>query len=188
MSYQEIAKQTGWTYTKVNRCLVEGRRAFVARVEGIESGAECERLEPLLSKLADGEASADDMATLRPHLRGCSSCRATLRDYREAPAIVRDLGGSVAAAGVFAWLGDRVWSALRSLLETVGTQKAVAVAASTAVVAGGGAATVHVVQDPADRPAANHVVHHSAAATTAQVAQAQPRTATRRLNTPASKP
>src|SRR4051812_17085134 len=44
MSYREIAAQTGWTYTKVNRCLVEGRRAFVARVEGIDSGAECERL------------------------------------------------------------------------------------------------------------------------------------------------
>ena len=156
MSYREIAAQTGWTYTKVNRCLVEGRRAFVARVEGIESGAECERLAPLLSRLADQEATTDEMLALRPHLKGCPSCRATLRDYREAPAMVRDLSSGVAAAGVFGWLGTRIWSALRSLFETAGAQKAAAVAASTAVVAGGGAATVQVVQAPPDRPAAKH--------------------------------
>jgi RNA polymerase sigma factor (sigma-70 family) len=154
LSYQEIAAQTGWTYTKVNRCLVEGRRAFVARVAGIESGAECERLEPLLSALADGEASAEDMAALRPHLRGCSSCRATLRDYREAPARVRDLGGGVAAAGIFGWLADRVWSELRSLFEIGAAQKVAAVAASTAVVAGGGATAVQAVGDAPPQRAA----------------------------------
>ena len=36
-SYREIAAITGWTYTKVNRCLTEGRRAF-ARLAGIEAG------------------------------------------------------------------------------------------------------------------------------------------------------
>jgi hypothetical protein len=35
---------TGWSYTKVNPCLTEGRKALLARVEGIEAGAECERL------------------------------------------------------------------------------------------------------------------------------------------------
>ncbi|MEA2442513.1 MAG: hypothetical protein QOH76_3937, partial [Thermoleophilaceae bacterium] len=68
---------------KVNRCLTEGRRSFLRRVEGIEAGAECERLAPLLSALADGEATAKDMAALRPHLRTCLSCRAALRDARE---------------------------------------------------------------------------------------------------------
>jgi hypothetical protein len=58
LSYQEICEATGFSYTKVNRCLTEGRRAFLKRVAGIESGAECERLEPLISKVADGEASA----------------------------------------------------------------------------------------------------------------------------------
>src|SRR5437016_5381001 len=28
-SYREICEITGWTYTKVNRCLTEGRRAFL---------------------------------------------------------------------------------------------------------------------------------------------------------------
>jgi RNA polymerase sigma factor (sigma-70 family) len=151
LSYQEIAAQTGWSYTKVNRCLVEGRRAFYARVQGIESGAECERMAPLLSALADGQASAEDMAALRPHLRGCSSCRATLRDYREAPRRVAALSPlPVAAGGVVASLADRVWSAVagvKSLFEV----KAAAVAASAVVVAGGGAATVEVVDQPPQR-------------------------------------
>jgi hypothetical protein len=130
---------------KVNRCLTEGRRAFVARVEGIESGAECERLAPLLSALADGEATADDMAALRPHLRGCSACRATLRDYRAAPREVAGLAAPVAAGGLLAWLGERVaswWAQLRAVAEAAAANKAAAVAASSVAIAGGGAATV----------------------------------------------
>ena len=154
LSYQEIAAQTGWTYTKVNRCLTEGRRAFVARVEGIESGAECERMEPLLSALADGEASADDMAALRPHLRGCSACRATLRDYREAPRQVaghRRAGGGGRRAGLAGRPGASALAHLRGWFELAGAQKAAAVAASTVAVAGGGAATVQMTHDPTRR-------------------------------------
>src|SRR4051794_17412400 len=98
LTYKEIQEETGWTYTKVNRCITEGRRAFVERVRGIESGAECERLAPLLSALADGEASAEDMAALRPHLRGCLACRSTLREYRAAPARVAALAPVIGLA------------------------------------------------------------------------------------------
>src|SRR4051794_29583278 len=35
LSYREICAATGWTYTKVNRCLSEGRQSFTDRVEGI---------------------------------------------------------------------------------------------------------------------------------------------------------
>jgi RNA polymerase sigma factor (sigma-70 family) len=90
-SYQEICEETGFSYTKVNRCLAEGRRSFAARLAGIESGAECERLAPLLSALADGEATAADMATLRPHLRTCLACLAQLREYRATPSRVAAL-------------------------------------------------------------------------------------------------
>ena len=38
-SYKQICEETGFTYTKVNRCLAEGRRAFLDRVAGIEAGA-----------------------------------------------------------------------------------------------------------------------------------------------------
>jgi RNA polymerase sigma factor (sigma-70 family) len=152
LSYREIADELDWSYTKVNRCLTEGRRAFLARVEGIDSGAECERLAPLLSALADGEATAEDMAALRPHLRGCPACRATLRDYREAPGRVAALA---APAGLFAWLGERIgslWAGLRSLADVAVAHKAAAVAASTVVVAGGGAATVHQIERSPERP------------------------------------
>ena len=37
-SYDEIQAETGWSRTKVNRCLYEGRRAFISRYAGIESG------------------------------------------------------------------------------------------------------------------------------------------------------
>ncbi|HEX7300036.1 MAG TPA: sigma-70 family RNA polymerase sigma factor, partial [Solirubrobacteraceae bacterium] len=47
-SYEQICEATGWTYTKVNRCLAEGRKSFLARYAGIESGRECERLAPAL--------------------------------------------------------------------------------------------------------------------------------------------
>ncbi len=86
LSYNEICTATGWTYTKVNRCITEGRRAFMRRVAGIESGAECERLAPLISKVADGEATAEEMRAVRPHLKSCLACKATLREYRAAPS------------------------------------------------------------------------------------------------------
>ena len=113
-SYKEICAETGWTYTKVNRCLAEGRRAFLERIARIESGAECERLAPHLSALADGEATADDLTALRPHLKGCLDCRARLREYRAAPSRVAAL---VAPAGVAAGGGDG--GPLRGVIESV---------------------------------------------------------------------
>lgn len=38
-SYKEIAEITGWSATKVNRCISEGRQAFRRAVARIESGA-----------------------------------------------------------------------------------------------------------------------------------------------------
>src|SRR5918995_972203 len=37
-SYREICSITGWSYTKVNRLLTEGRRAFLHRMSGIQRG------------------------------------------------------------------------------------------------------------------------------------------------------
>ncbi len=98
-SYEQICAETGFTYTKVNRCLTEGRRSFFEQVSSIETGVECGRMAPLLSALADGEATPGDMATLRPHLRACSSCRATLKEYRSVPARVAALFPPLALLG-----------------------------------------------------------------------------------------
>lgn len=160
LSYNEISAATGFSYTKVNRCITEGRRAFAKRLAGIESGAECERLAPLLSRLADGEAGAEDMQKLRPHLRNCLACRATLREYRTAPARAAALVPPVFAAaalpggGPLAWLGGLLARGAElpvRMAEAAGlasAPKAAAVAASVVAVAGGGAATYKAVTPP----------------------------------------
>ena len=155
-SYREICAMTGWSYTKVNRLLTEGRRAFLRRVSGIERGAECARYEPLLSALADGEASPEQLAVLRPHMRTCLSCRARLREFRAAPGrvaalvppaalIAADGGGPLrslvetavgAAQHKTAAMGER----LQAAAELATAQKVAAVAASAAALAGGGSA------------------------------------------------
>ena len=154
-SYREICELTGWSYTKVNRCLTEGRRSFLERLAGVESGAECERLAPILSALADGEAEAAELASLRPHLRNCPACRARLREYRSVPSRVAALvpaavftpGGAPplrtvveSALGAVqdrtAALGERAHQAL----ELAAGQKVAAVATSAALASGGGVA------------------------------------------------
>ena len=64
--------------------VTEGRRALLERLGAIESGAECARWLPLLSAFADGEADARAVVELRPHLRSCTACRATLRELHDA--------------------------------------------------------------------------------------------------------
>ena len=155
-SYAEICEITGWSYTKVNRCLTEGRQALAVRLAGIQGGIECAKLAPQLSALADGEATAEDLALLRPHMKTCLSCRAKLREFRAAPARVAALvppaalatsegGGPLraflesaigAAQHTAAALGDRAHAAV----ELVSAQKVAAVAASAAALAGGGTA------------------------------------------------
>jgi RNA polymerase sigma factor (sigma-70 family) len=83
-SYAEICEITGWSYTKVNRCLTEGRQALSIRLAGIQGGIECAKLAPLLSALADDEASADQLGLLRRHMHTCLSCRARLGSLRAA--------------------------------------------------------------------------------------------------------
>lgn len=81
-SYREIAELSGWTYTKVNRCISEGRRAFRKALEDIESGRECARLAPVLAELGVRRTTAAELADLRAHLATCLACRATLRARR----------------------------------------------------------------------------------------------------------
>ena len=160
-SYAEIQEITGWTYTKVNRCLTEGRRAFLDRFADIEAGRECERWTPLLSAIADGEAGAQDVVAARPHLRHCVACRARLRDYRAAPGAVAALapvsdGLAPQPTGGHGLLA-RAWELvaggaheratlaavkLQAAVETLSAGKMAAVAASATALAGGGAAVV----------------------------------------------
>jgi len=78
-SYQEIGEQFGWTYTKVNRSITEGRRHFMKVFQAIESGEACERYVSTIAALAGGSATSAEVIEIRPHLRHCVACRATVR-------------------------------------------------------------------------------------------------------------
>jgi hypothetical protein len=111
---------------------------------------------------ADGEATAKEVADLRPHLRACAGCRATLRGFHEVP---RQIGAlvpvelmpaavAVAAGGSAGGIGRHLEALVHGLLDRASVSvlrvqgaidalpgaKLAAVAASTVAVAGGGAA------------------------------------------------
>ena len=78
-SYDEIGSHLGWTYTKVNRAITEGRRRFMKVFQAIESGEACEQYVATIAALAGGTATSAEVIEIRPHLRHCSACRATVR-------------------------------------------------------------------------------------------------------------
>jgi RNA polymerase sigma factor (sigma-70 family) len=82
LSYQEIGRRFGWTYTKVNRSITEGRKRFMKEYQGIEDGEACARYEDVLTALADGSATSAQVVSIRPHLRHCASCRAAVKEMR----------------------------------------------------------------------------------------------------------
>lgn len=97
-SYAEIGEITGFSQTKVNRCLAEGRQRFRQQLSHGEDGTRCTELAPLLSAYCDGEASKDGEAMVREHLRACAACRATMRAYRATPAAVAALAPTLPAS------------------------------------------------------------------------------------------
>ncbi len=86
-SYAEIGELTGFSRTKINRVLAEGRERFRSLVASSEDGSRCRQMRPLLSAFCDGEASPHEEETVREHLRACGHCRSTMRAYRAAPRI-----------------------------------------------------------------------------------------------------
>jgi RNA polymerase sigma factor (sigma-70 family) len=90
-SYVEIGERTGWSQTKINRLLAEGRARFRTLVSSSEDGSRCRELGPLLSAFCDGETSQREALAVREHLRACTQCRATMRTYRAAPRVAAAL-------------------------------------------------------------------------------------------------
>jgi RNA polymerase sigma factor (sigma-70 family) len=86
-SYTEIGELTGFSQTKINRVLAEGRDRFRSLVSSSEDGSRCRELRPLLSAFCDGETSPREAETVREHLRACGHCRSTMRAYRAAPRV-----------------------------------------------------------------------------------------------------
>jgi RNA polymerase sigma factor (sigma-70 family) len=109
-TYTEIGEITGWSHTKINRCMAEGRKRFLETFADIEHGRRCERLLPALSALADGERPAGE--ELQLHLRGCGACRARLRAFRAIPDRVLELAPLAAAGGAMhEWIGEKLAAA-----------------------------------------------------------------------------
>jgi anti-sigma factor RsiW len=156
----------------VNRCVTEGRRAFLARYAGIEAGEECRRYESALSAFVDGELRHGEIGALRRHLRGCGACRGTLRSLRSGQRslgavlpvglAVGGLDGGDSALGFFVRVYETLVGNLQEravavaaktqlVAEASGVMKVAAVAGAAAAVAGGGAVTV--AEGTPERPA-----------------------------------
>jgi RNA polymerase sigma factor (sigma-70 family) len=202
-SYNDIGAITGWSYTKVNRCLTEGRRSFLARYAGIESGAECLRWTPVISAMVDGEATPEQIFELRPHLRNCPGCRATLKALHDSsaplsavlpvPLVVASNGGAEHISNLFmrsyeAIAGGVHERAVHSVtkaqaaIEAAAAGKVAAVAASAAAVAGGGYATV-------ERTVGHGYATHAPKAVAHEVVRApQPAAAARHVAVKAAQP
>lgn len=127
-SYAEIGEITGFSRTKINRCLAEGRERFRRFLSRSEGGERCAELRPLLSAFCDGEARSEEAIVLREHLRACGHCRSAMRAYRAAPGAAALLP----AAPLWHSLLDRAREAIVSLREKLP--------------GGGGSADSHAVQ------------------------------------------
>ncbi len=127
-SYAEISRITGFSPTKVNRSIAEGRERFRRFLAGSEDGSRCTELRPLLSVFCDGEADPAQAIAVREHLRACGPCRAAMRAYRATPRAVAALAPAPFALGA---LLERAHAAVAKLTTTT---KAAAVSAGTAAV------------------------------------------------------
>jgi RNA polymerase sigma factor (sigma-70 family) len=78
-SYAEIGAITGFSYTKVNRCMAEGRKGFLELFARIEDGSRCDELAGALGALGSGAALNGEVDALRRHLLGCGRCRRVAR-------------------------------------------------------------------------------------------------------------
>lgn len=139
-SYAEIGEITGFSQTKINRCLAEGRERFRRLVARSEDGSRCAEMRPLISAFCDGEAAPTQVSELREHLRACAHCRATLRAYRAAPAAAAALAPALPLGRS---LFERVHDAFAELTTRFGGSGGEAAASS--VSAGSGAGSVGVL-------------------------------------------
>lgn len=123
LDYPEICKQTGFSYAKVNRLLSEGRKTMRSRHEMLVTGTECRKLEESFSAYVDGVADAATVSAIEMHLTNCLGCKATVRDYREAPDRVASwlplgiLAATSSGGGFFSRVGDQFQSAYASAQE-----------------------------------------------------------------------
>jgi hypothetical protein len=151
---------------------------------------------PVISAMVDGEATPDQVLDLRPHLRNCPGCRATLKALKDSSAplsAVLPVPLVVVATGTSEHLSNLVLRAYEAVsgglheravhsvtkaqaaLEAAAAGKVAAVAASAAAVAGGGYATVERTVGQETRGSVRHT-------------PLQPQASTRRVETARRRP
>jgi RNA polymerase sigma factor (sigma-70 family) len=133
-SYVEIGERTGWSQTKINRLLAEGRARFRTLISSSEDGSRCRELRPLLSAFCDEETNPREELEVREHLRACAQCRATMRTYRAAPRIAVALLPMMPPSRSLLERAQDLASSLSSRLPGFGSSESVA----TQVAAAGG--------------------------------------------------
>jgi hypothetical protein len=92
-------------------------------------------MQPLLSAYCDGEVT--DESIVREHLRACGGCRATLREYREAPRAAAALAPLLPGAPTLLERAQQFVSELQSRLPGGGTDPGLTQAAGGSAGAGG---------------------------------------------------
>jgi RNA polymerase sigma factor (sigma-70 family) len=123
-SYAEIGEITGWSYTKINRCMAEGRKRFLQVFADIEQGRRCKELAGALSEMADGEGANGSTEALQFHLRSCAACRAKLRAYRAIPDKVFELAPAgplfdqSMGGGPHEWIAEKTGALVDKVRET----------------------------------------------------------------------
>lgn len=137
-SYAEIGEITGYSRTKINRCLAEGRERFRRLVARSEDGSRCAELQPLLSAFCDGEAKPEEAGQIREHLRACAHCRSTLRAYRAAPTAAAALAPTLP-------LDRSLWERAHETLADLVRRLGGGTGDPTSQVAGGGASGAGIV-------------------------------------------
>ncbi len=140
-SYAEIGEITGFSQTKINRCLAEGRERFRRLVSRSEDGSRCAEMNLLLSAFCDGETNAEETAAVREHLRACASCRAAVRAYRTTPARVAALAPVLPASRSLLERTHELLLEIQSRLRGAGAAADGSVAQVASVGGAGGAGT-----------------------------------------------
>lgn len=170
VSYERIHEITGFSLRKVERSVLEGRASLAAWEVRLASGEACERLDPMIDRVAAGQASARESRMVSRHVGHCGHCRAVLRDRRESNEWLAGLvpvtlltgqafAGAPDPTPVIAWW-ERVsggatvrMGGLVQMAMDLPTSALAKVGAGTAAIAVAGAAGAPIVAD-AIRPAA----------------------------------
>lgn len=138
-SYGEIAHVLGVDETAVRGLISRARISL--RTHRESQSLDCVTVRELLAQEMDGRRRP---ATVRRHLKTCSSCREVLIGYRSDQAALRAIAPPIGIALAFLLFRPRGALAFAAAGKTGSAAKVTAVASTAAVAVGGGVAVLEV--------------------------------------------